>query len=107
MIETTTVVAIVSPILLVLCGAVAALWKMQIKQGEATERKLHECEKGHVVALKQHAETSGRLGDLEGFIKGYNEAREETKGLGESIRDDLRELSNDLLARIDRRFDDI
>ena len=72
-----------------MAGAIAALWKHTTTVANRTEdrltTKLDECEQKHGAAQKEMVALSGRVGQLEGQMEGYTQARNDMKALPDEI----------------------
>ena len=81
--------AIAATIATAMAGAIAALWKRTATVANRTEdrltTKLDECEKKHGAAQTAMVALSGRVGQLEGQMEGYTQARNDMKALPDEI----------------------
>ena len=80
----------------VLGGAVAALWRHSLRKTEDTERRLKtaldKCEVGHRETADKREqdqevmrELTGKVGKLEGLYQGHEQARKDLRGLNDHV----------------------
>jgi len=92
--DLTTVSSVAAAILAPIAAAFRVLWNHTVQTNIKTEAnltsKLAECEEKHAKAQTDMLTMSGRVGQLEGRIDGYKQAREDMAELPRAVAEHLK-----------------